>query len=64
MRDHSDALCQLEPSDAHEAMSRGLFCGALQVNRFIKVFGMIVHSGPQYKRVLAINKTRGLRLLT
>ena len=25
MRDHSDALCQLEPSDAHDAMSRGSF---------------------------------------
>ena len=36
MRDHSDALCQLEPSDAHEAMSRGLF--HLDLRRFASVW--------------------------
>ena len=49
MRDHSDALCQLEPSDAHEAMSRGLF--HLDLRRFASVWDDRPQGGPQYKRV-------------
>ena len=49
MRDHSDALCQLEPSDAHDAMSRGSF--PLDPRHFASVWDVVLQEDYGRSRV-------------